>query len=455
MTVQLGSFRFDRSRHVPYIVCFSDSAGLAKKADVKIAGVKVGWVDDVVLDETGRHVHATVMILHQYHIYADAKAMVRQDGLLGSKYIELSVGDPRLSVLVPGAQLAEFGKQPVAVEDLLGEMQCVAQNLNAIAGSFKEVFGGQEGAQRLCAMVQQVNEATQSISDFSVTLQQGVEHITHAVDHSFNRVAQDFERAAQPLEEVVAKINDGKGLIGKLVHDDEIYNDIKYATQGIKAYITKVDDLAVIFDMHSESLHSIQNCCFDNAKGYFNVRMHPVEDYFYLVGILGSEYGILSRQEKIIQRCDCEGTCFNPESSSLTPAEQQLFAPKKRKLTHEFDALLFNLQLGKIYNNFALRGGVFESTFGVAVDYDFPIHHDYVRFVTTFEIFDFHGRNRIDDDRPHLKLLNRFFISHTLYCDFGFDDFISKRNKTFFFGAGLRFADDDVKYFASAFSFNR
>ena len=124
------------------------------------------------------------------------------------------------------------------------------------------------------------------------------------------------------------------------------------------------------------------------------------------------------------------------------------FAPFKITRYRFLDKYMLNLQFGKIYGNFAFRVGLFDSTGGIGVDIDLPLGSESFRWVTTLEAYDWRGRNRLFDDRPHLKWLNRMFFSKTLYFTFGADDFVS-RDKNAFFGVGIRFADDDVKYLIS------
>ena len=80
--------------------------GLSRKAAVKIAGVKVGWVEEITLitGATSRckseaKAEAIVMVSHEYPLYQNACALVRQDGLLGPKYIDLESGDALLRKL--------------------------------------------------------------------------------------------------------------------------------------------------------------------------------------------------------------------------------------------------------------------------------------------------------------------------------------------------------------------
>jgi hypothetical protein len=108
------------------------------------------------------------------------------------------------------------------------------------------------------------------------------------------------------------------------------------------------------------------------------------------------------------------------------------------------------LQFGKIFGPVAVRFGLFEGSSGIGVDFDIPFSSDKFRWVTSFEGFDFIGWNRLEDRRPHLKWINKIYVMRNLYMTFGADDFISKHNSNAFFGAGIRFGDDDIKYFASS-----
>ena len=47
--------------------------------------------------------------------------------------------------------------------------------------------------------------------------------------------------------------------------------------------------------------------------------------------------------------------------------------------------------------------------------------------------------------------MNRVFFLNNLYLVFGADDFVSQTNANAFWGVGIRFGDDDMKYILSKF----
>ena len=501
MGFHIGAFRFDRGQYAQYTLFFKDVSGLSRKADVKIAGVKVGWVDAVTLVPDGEtQAEVSVMISKDFALYSDAYAMVRQDGLLGPKFVEIIPGDPLLRKLQSGDPLSKPSTEPVSIDELLQQFKRIATNVDEVTKSFKDVLGGAEGKEQLQAIVDNVQTTAERLSSVSdvldrainrnedhldnfvqigTTLQTNLEKVSNVFDRDFNRVATKFETMASSFEDaslqardglrsvssVAEKIDEGKGLLGKLVNEDETYRDLKLSIEGFKNYLTKIDRMQIVFDTHFESMiRKAEGYQWEDSKGFFGMRIYPREDYFYLLQIATSEKGYIKRKYVEKDYFDSKGKEISTEQIQDRPFNQQdtlnlddltrlAFVQDFRKTTVNRDSFKVDLQFGKIYKDIAFRFGLFEGTAGVGVDVDIPFGTDKFRWVTTLDMYDFNGRNRlIEDRRPHFKWLNKIFIFRNLYTTFGADDFASKRNASVFFGAGLRFGDDDIKYFLSSIS---
>ena len=144
MILGIGAFRLSSSGYVGYTIAFDDVAGLSRKAEVKMAGVKVGWVEDLVLVEPHHTARATIMINEKYRLYDNAYAIVRQEGLIGTKYLEVIPGDPLLPHLNPGSSLAKSGRDAVSMDELLYKFQNIASHVEQITSSLKDAFAGQD-----------------------------------------------------------------------------------------------------------------------------------------------------------------------------------------------------------------------------------------------------------------------------------------------------------------------
>lgn len=500
ISFHIGVFRLDRGNYRQYTVYFDDISGLDKKADVKIAGVKVGWVEKAELVDDEYQAKAFVMINKKYRLYKNAHAKVRQESLLGTKYLEVNPGDTGLSELASGDPLDKPGRSPVSIDDILYQMKDVAFNLQEITGSFKETFGGIHGREQLKTVVDNLQQATEKIAGFSSTLDRTLSHnedninwilqnfrefslemketiptvkdsidkIATVFDRDISEAAVNIKQLSTSLEDaslnardsfkhinsISEKINDGTGTIGKLINEEDTYYDLREAASGLKNYFAKINALRIIFDAHGEWMYRpAENFVFfgdrfEDTKGYLDIRIHPNDDYFYVAQLVGSQKGTTYRKKTFREWRD-ENGCILPTSELL---EKKIAIPELvgeiDEIVRVHDTFKFGFQIGKIYKDFAFRFGLFENTVGMAVDFDIPFDTENFRWVTSLEAFDFRGRDRIDDSRPHLKWINRLFIMRNLYFAFGADDFISKENANGFFGGGLRFCDEDIKYLA-------
>jgi len=502
MGFKVGAFRFDRMRYASYTVFFEDVSGLTRKAEVRIAGVKVGWVDKIRLEKDATmRAGADIMVLKGFNLYDNAHAVVRQDGLLGAKFVEIIPGDPLLTKLGPGGELKEPSVKPANVDEILLQVRDIAGHVEDVTKSFKDVIGGVKGEQQLRTIFDNLQQASERFASVSGVIdrslsrnedsidallkvgenikkltdkidqnilpvfQESIEKISGVFDRDFDRVASKIGETADALSEasiqardslshigsVTEKIDEGKGLLGKIINEDETYNDLRVAAEGIKNYFSKVDQLQIIFDAHTETMQRpAENFRFEDSKGYFDIRIHPNEDYFYLLQLASSAKGYVNRKEVIRSYADDCNNVINTDALNLTDRDRLRFVFRKKKEKIKRHQFRLGLQFGKIFGPTAVRFGLFEGYAGLGMDLDIPLIKDKLRWVTSLEGFDFIGWNRINDRRPHLKWINRIFIFKNIYTTFGADDFISKHNANAFFGAGIRFGDDDIKYYASS-----
>ena len=506
MILGIGAFRLSSSGYVAYNISFDDVAGLSRKAEVKMAGVKVGWIEDLVLVEPYHTARATVMINEKYRLYDNAYAVVRQEGLIGTKYLEIVPGDPLLPHLAAGSHLSKSGRESVSMDELMFKFSNIATHVEQITDNLRDSLSSANSADQLKSMLENMSLAAEKFNslatslsavatnnednmqsmiadfqEFARTLKQDMPSLTENINRLTSTVESDFTRIAdhlghsagsiesaaqeacdgfQSLSSVVEKIDEGRGLLGKLVNEDEMYRDIKDTVTGIKNYLSKFQTLGIIFDCHSESMaRPVDNYPFADSKGYFNVRIHTSDSFFYLAQLVASERGFLSRRFVYESYYDDRGRELDysalPEIGTSPDAMRNKFEYAPQKLIRERNPIAVGFQFGKIYKDLAFRLGLFEGTFGIGADYYIPFSNEKIAWTTTLEAFDFKGLQRFDMSkegrRPHLKWMNRIFFFNNFYFVFGADDFISTTNANAFWGLGLRFGDDDMKYLLSKF----
>lgn len=452
--IAIGTFRFGAGRYETYIAYSRDCSGLSYKSEVKIAGMRVGFLDALELDTSGQNpVKMTLLVSKEYPLYQDARVAIRQDGLLGAKYLEISPGTSSQLRLPSGSTLASSVSSE-SLDEIYAQCKRITTQVEEITIALNGLLNDQQSglvndlrtagkhialsAQTVDALLQR-NEA-----QIDAFLSAGT-HIKAAAEMLHNdmlpTLTQRISYGLDKVESIVDKVNDGKGTIGKLLNEDQAYRDIATVASGLRGYLDKVDSLQMVFDNHVESMHRpADDYQFDDVKGFFGIRIHPSSSYFYLLQLVTSERGY-------VQRDGLQPTYFT-EGNSTELAEYNAYDIKPLLKNHptayDRNSLRMSLQFGKIFNRSALRFGIFENTVGLGLDIDIPVHRS-IRWVTSFEAYEFTGWNHRDDRRPHLKWLNRMFFMRNLYVTVGADDFISKKHSTLFIGGGLRLSDDDFK----------
>jgi len=90
LAIKLGKLELIGGNYYELHADFSSASGLKPGATVEIAGVQVGRVKDIALNDDQA---AVVLALNQgVNVYTDAIASIKTRGLIGEKYLELSPG---------------------------------------------------------------------------------------------------------------------------------------------------------------------------------------------------------------------------------------------------------------------------------------------------------------------------------------------------------------------------
>jgi phospholipid/cholesterol/gamma-HCH transport system substrate-binding protein len=479
LSINIGAFRLDEAQYYPYRAYFEDTGGLDLKSPVKIAGVEVGWVDEIILQSGGTaEVHLKIKKTH--NLARNTYATIQQEGLIGTKSIDVDPGDITTGILPPGSTLAMPGKSPASVGELLEQFRDIASGIQDLVASFKNVFSTRKGEENLKLALNNVADASNKIANFSGVL----ERVLHKNENNINSMLVDFKKTAFNLQDgipkitddfhsitgnadkltlafaddtlpaisdasdsignVFNKVNDGKGVIGSLVNDDDLSQDVKNTVKGLEAYFGKTSSLGILIDMHVENMIKTKN-----DKGYLEIKLRPSHDYFYNIQLVSDSYGSVRKTEDHYKRFDTNGKEL--PTSLLTSARDKIeFADKVETIQRIKNDILFSFQFGKRFNRLALRIGMFENAFGMGCDYYIPLKTNKLHWITTIEAFDFMGTKRVDDSRPYIKWMNKLHFLKHVYTTFGLSDIYSKKTASPFFGGGIRFNDDDLKYILSA-----
>lgn len=117
MSVKLG--RVDLLGNRGYVVSadFPTVGGLKAGSTIEIAGVEVGRVDRIVLQDYQAHV--VMMIQPGVKLQDDSIASIKTKGLIGERYVRISPGGSE-KIIQPNGRIREV-EPPVDIEELLSK----------------------------------------------------------------------------------------------------------------------------------------------------------------------------------------------------------------------------------------------------------------------------------------------------------------------------------------------
>ena len=194
-------------------VRFNFANGIEVGAPVRLAGVSVGEVRGVRVfrDEAAQKASAelSIRLIREAKVEEDAVAYINTLGLIGEKYLEIISGSPGARILSSGEVLK--GKDSIPAEQIMESGYKVAKQLEQTVASLNAVLGDEENRM--------------------------------ALKKTLANSAQALERLGQLLEqanEVMGKIREGQGTVGRLLTQDDLYKDLQAITADIKQHPWKL-----------------------------------------------------------------------------------------------------------------------------------------------------------------------------------------------------------------------
>jgi phospholipid/cholesterol/gamma-HCH transport system substrate-binding protein len=118
LSIQVGGLSYKGPGGMRLFAVFDEIGGLKNRAPVEIAGVTVGQVVDIGLDDSLR-ARVTLDVDPKLKLPTDTSAGIRTAGLLGDQFIELEPGAEE-ETLKSGEQIA-MTESALSIERLIGK----------------------------------------------------------------------------------------------------------------------------------------------------------------------------------------------------------------------------------------------------------------------------------------------------------------------------------------------
>jgi phospholipid/cholesterol/gamma-HCH transport system substrate-binding protein len=119
ISIKMGDIKMFMDESYPVTARFSSISGLKEGAVIELAGVKVGKVSKIELDEGEYEAVVHLDINKAVQLTDDSIASIRTSGIIGDRFIKLTPGGSDI-YLEPGGQIEET-ESSISLEELVSK----------------------------------------------------------------------------------------------------------------------------------------------------------------------------------------------------------------------------------------------------------------------------------------------------------------------------------------------
>ena len=214
---------------------FHNISGLQVGNKVSFSGINVGTVDDIfIINDSSVRVDMLIKKDVWQFIKSDCKVMLGSEGIIGDKNIIIMQGSSDAPLAKEGQSL--ISKEPIETNAIMAKLDATADNAKIISRQLSEItFNINRGNGTISRLIQDsimaenLNQTIANLNRFSKGLKGSDETMA-----SLKVTAQNAENISHQLSEIMNKISNGDGTIGRLLNDSTIAGNLSQILINLK-----------------------------------------------------------------------------------------------------------------------------------------------------------------------------------------------------------------------------
>lgn len=474
-------------------VYFSNVSGLLAGSPAQIAGVKIGQVESISLEDDKARV---VLSIYKSQVLGqDARASIKSLGILGDKYISILPGSAIhtplqegdvISLTLPGGDL----------DSLVDSLGNILSDFEAISASLRNALADERGASRLDGIMEEIANATSDISRITDTTNKQIDTILSNLSKfsvnmeritSENRVSikETLDNLAafsgelrnitvknrDSLESIIVNLDTFTNALAK--DGPSITNDLRQVLAENKQSLNNaVVSLERSFDQLDSTMANLESISekIDEGEGTLGKLVNDETTVEELNEALGGINKFLTDAQQVKLDLGGHTEYLNKQKAyksyfdiRLQPLKDRYYLiqlvdnprgkVEKKTTTRSTDGgtpvvveetvveetFQMSLIIAQRYYDTVVRGGIMENRFGMGIDQYFGKED---QFSIGMDVWDF--SNELG---PHVKVTGLWRFYSNAFLVVGGDDLASEdpQFRDAFFGIGIHFNEDNLK----------
>ncbi|HOL47757.1 MAG TPA: MlaD family protein, partial [bacterium] len=202
---------------------FTDISGLEPGNSVKLAGVKIGFVENVI--PLNDKVRVVLAIDKRYKIKTDATAKIMMETLLTGKYIYINFGKSEKYLkdgdFIPAVGITDIDQIVVNVKEITDEVKGLIasfnENQNRTLNNINKLI--EENSPKVSSILTNVDNVVGSIK------KEDIQNILEDI----KKTTTSLTKVSNNIQILSEKITNGEGTLGKLIAKDDAFNGLMEA----------------------------------------------------------------------------------------------------------------------------------------------------------------------------------------------------------------------------------
>ncbi len=242
-----------------YYAIFDNVDGIDNSTPVKLKGLPVGSIQSMDFRTTDRKIVVAMNIDRDYFIPKDSRVKISGSGILGGKNLEIELGyspEPApsgdtLQSVTSGGLTEMMGSAQEQLENLINNTNRFLMNLNSVIDTTNR--------RNLAASLENINRLSAELNSLTVETRQLLaqnKHLLHRtlrnLDQSsaelnkfssqlaqshVDQLVQNLTESSVRLNKILKNLEQGKGSMGKLMTDEQLYRELNRTLQSLDALL--------------------------------------------------------------------------------------------------------------------------------------------------------------------------------------------------------------------------
>ncbi|HTV41217.1 MAG TPA: MlaD family protein [Candidatus Sulfotelmatobacter sp.] len=214
--------------------------------DVKMAGVQIGRVDKIGIEE-GK-VRVTMAINADAPVKTDSTATIKFTGLMGQNFVSVDFGTPAAPQIIDGSVLATVEQPDLnAIMAKLNDAASGIQNamrgftgdtINNLLGPLTDLIKQNSG--NLSGTITNIESITSQIASGNGTV--GKLIYDQSLYNSAMGTVSNLQIAVASAQKMFNSVTNGQGTLGKLMTDATVYNELAASMTNLHSILLKVNN---------------------------------------------------------------------------------------------------------------------------------------------------------------------------------------------------------------------